>query len=716
MTTYVDQAYYDWAHDDVTHQDESQEVSASQILDHGSISFGRFAHESLSWERRSVFTHNKCQEELEKFKCPGLVAKKKAYFEEYYKRIRAMKESQENQQTELTLDYGGDESISSQNGEEDEIAARLGNLGEEAINIVGDDPEEASLEISVEKEKEMVEDQNRQSDPITTTIDHGSLRSDFENLGQEDYTKYPLGLEEASVEVSMLKEILEVQSRHSDAETTTVNLDSMRRNSEDHEQQDKTMYPLELEEASVEVSMVKEILEVQGRHSDAETTTIHLDSLRRNSKDHEQQDKAIYPLELEEASVEVSMVKEILEVQSRHSDAETTTVNLDSLRKNSEDHEQQDKTMCPLQMQHLDTENQDYESLTRIAEVAEQHDFDNLDKEDSSGEHSVIHSEPNGASKATELHPSSSKLGDFELKSAKKMVSGKVTPHVRNHMDRVSIHRVKEPSAAGRNGSKLEDKTKPGIVKPPQGPKNASERTPKKSGILAGSSKTSSDRVSRHCKSFFTPSHRPLTEVQSSVTVTRPFSLATDRRAAVLSGNRDGPTKSDQKSSNKRIPLAVHRKDVNVQGSSKRSIFPAGAQSRGLENKRCHEERKNPLPLDRQRIGLKDRSANLPELPRARSVNLPPRNNCNSSSGIDNRIRGDHRANTQKEEKSDGRLREACRTGRRVATPPPRNLGCETKKVIPSRTGNSSIIGRKLPYGEQSLDGKKPRQEKPRWR
>ncbi|GKV09242.1 hypothetical protein SLEP1_g20772 [Rubroshorea leprosula] len=69
----------------------------STILDHGSVSFGRYAGE-LAWEKWSVFTHNRCQEELEKFKAPGFVAQKKAYFEEYYKKIRAMKELQAQQQ------------------------------------------------------------------------------------------------------------------------------------------------------------------------------------------------------------------------------------------------------------------------------------------------------------------------------------------------------------------------------------------------------------------------------------------------------------------------------------------------------------------------------------------------------------------------------------------------------------------------------------------
>ena len=77
-------------------------------MDHGSISFGRFAAESLEWEKWSVFSHNRCQEELEKFKAPGFVAQKKAYFEEYYKRIREIKASQAEKQEATGSDLNQD--------------------------------------------------------------------------------------------------------------------------------------------------------------------------------------------------------------------------------------------------------------------------------------------------------------------------------------------------------------------------------------------------------------------------------------------------------------------------------------------------------------------------------------------------------------------------------------------------------------------------------
>lgn len=52
----------------------------------GSISFGRFENEPLSWERRSSFSHNRYLEEVEKCSKPGSVFEKKAYFEAHFKK------------------------------------------------------------------------------------------------------------------------------------------------------------------------------------------------------------------------------------------------------------------------------------------------------------------------------------------------------------------------------------------------------------------------------------------------------------------------------------------------------------------------------------------------------------------------------------------------------------------------------------------------------
>uniref|UniRef100_A0ACD5XG17 Uncharacterized protein n=1 Tax=Avena sativa TaxID=4498 RepID=A0ACD5XG17_AVESA len=117
MATEVNQTFFAWSQGEPADMGVSQGGPVSQALNHGSISFGRFELESLSWEKWSVFTNDSRSEEFGKFN--GLVAQKKAYFEEYYKRIRELKASQQQiQQTELTLEYSGDGSDSSQTAED----------------------------------------------------------------------------------------------------------------------------------------------------------------------------------------------------------------------------------------------------------------------------------------------------------------------------------------------------------------------------------------------------------------------------------------------------------------------------------------------------------------------------------------------------------------------------------------------------------------------
>ncbi|XP_010477588.1 PREDICTED: protein WVD2-like 7 [Camelina sativa] len=51
----------------------------------GSVSFGRF-EKSLSWERRSSFSHNRYLEEAERFSKPGSVTQMRAHFEAHFKK------------------------------------------------------------------------------------------------------------------------------------------------------------------------------------------------------------------------------------------------------------------------------------------------------------------------------------------------------------------------------------------------------------------------------------------------------------------------------------------------------------------------------------------------------------------------------------------------------------------------------------------------------
>ncbi|KAL4569421.1 hypothetical protein LXL04_025057 [Taraxacum kok-saghyz] len=81
----------------------------ADLLHSGSISFGRFESESLSWERRSIFSHNRYLEEVEKYSKPGTVTEKKAYFEAEFRRKALLKQASSESQD------GGDFSTSRNN-------------------------------------------------------------------------------------------------------------------------------------------------------------------------------------------------------------------------------------------------------------------------------------------------------------------------------------------------------------------------------------------------------------------------------------------------------------------------------------------------------------------------------------------------------------------------------------------------------------------------
>ncbi|KAJ0241161.1 Protein WVD2-like 7 [Hirschfeldia incana] len=94
----------------------------------GSISFGRFEEEGLSWEKRSSFSHNRYLEEVDKCSKPGSVTEMKAHFEAHFKkrgmRVPDSLESQtwgvhqktepddNDDATESFEDYRSDESFS----------------------------------------------------------------------------------------------------------------------------------------------------------------------------------------------------------------------------------------------------------------------------------------------------------------------------------------------------------------------------------------------------------------------------------------------------------------------------------------------------------------------------------------------------------------------------------------------------------------------------
>ncbi|KAI3453119.1 hypothetical protein Pfo_009782 [Paulownia fortunei] len=89
----------------------------------GSISFGRFESETLCWERRSSFSHNRYLEEVEKCSKPGSVTEKKAYFEAHFRKKGLMGLSSPEGQNET--DYQTSENNVSEKIGNDEESDRM---------------------------------------------------------------------------------------------------------------------------------------------------------------------------------------------------------------------------------------------------------------------------------------------------------------------------------------------------------------------------------------------------------------------------------------------------------------------------------------------------------------------------------------------------------------------------------------------------------------
>lgn len=90
----------------------------------GSISFGRYETESLSWERWSSFSHNRYLEEVEKYSKPGSVTEKKAYFEAHFRKKALLKQQSSSEC------QSGTESQISENGDQQNMAY-FGNKNED---------------------------------------------------------------------------------------------------------------------------------------------------------------------------------------------------------------------------------------------------------------------------------------------------------------------------------------------------------------------------------------------------------------------------------------------------------------------------------------------------------------------------------------------------------------------------------------------------------
>ncbi|KAF5727661.1 neurofilament heavy polypeptide-like isoform X1 [Tripterygium wilfordii] len=85
----------------------------------GSISFGKYENESLSWERRSSFSHNRYLEEVEKCSKPGSVIEKKAYFEAHFKKKAMLHQNSSGGQNGREYDTSDNEVLENINYKEE---------------------------------------------------------------------------------------------------------------------------------------------------------------------------------------------------------------------------------------------------------------------------------------------------------------------------------------------------------------------------------------------------------------------------------------------------------------------------------------------------------------------------------------------------------------------------------------------------------------------
>ncbi|CAM8888377.1 unnamed protein product [Rhodiola kirilowii] len=105
-----------------------------------SVSFGRFATETLAWDKWSTFSNKRYVEEAAKHSHPGLVANKKAFFEAYYKKKALLEQESAvdvNSTQELDTETGNlDSSYSRPNTAASELQPKnAGQVGIEALEI-----------------------------------------------------------------------------------------------------------------------------------------------------------------------------------------------------------------------------------------------------------------------------------------------------------------------------------------------------------------------------------------------------------------------------------------------------------------------------------------------------------------------------------------------------------------------------------------------------
>ncbi|XP_076949581.1 uncharacterized protein LOC143622273 [Bidens hawaiensis] len=142
-----------------------------------SVSFGRFASESLAWDKWSAFPHKRYVEEAKSYAQPGSVAQKKAFFEAHYKKVAAQKaaaaaaaeqEKAKSQIEERVCDsnHGAHDS---QANEEQQIITQDADVCSSTVNLV-EPLIEKTVVVADVKNKELLNNTQNLEDDVSPSV------------------------------------------------------------------------------------------------------------------------------------------------------------------------------------------------------------------------------------------------------------------------------------------------------------------------------------------------------------------------------------------------------------------------------------------------------------------------------------------------------------------------------------------------------------------
>ncbi|GLT40041.1 hypothetical protein SLA2020_141990 [Shorea laevis] len=186
-----------------------------------SVSFGRFENDSLSWEKWSSFSQNKYLEEVGKCATPGSVAKKKAYFEEHYKKVAARKAELLGQEKSMESksfksvdrDQNGGDLMGESNGQcSVEEVKQEGNLTSEVNDISDEEPDKedgTTTELQSSSSQAVIEEKDsglESPKPCEPGEAVSVKEEETHSNNSQDKRELPQGLEKEKEDAKMIKE------------------------------------------------------------------------------------------------------------------------------------------------------------------------------------------------------------------------------------------------------------------------------------------------------------------------------------------------------------------------------------------------------------------------------------------------------------------------------------------------------------------------------